>query len=353
MGDTSKDICTPWKNGHYRGHPGLGGMLLLAEGNNFVLYGPSGKPTYIPPTMKGTWTYGDFGEAHPDVAKETGKSQCNVEMIAMGGLWKTRAVLSDDGKRLTFYGMAHAVDFFEWMSEEEVAEFKDSGDPADAPPNHYKIQPENQGKLIWLSGGPGLGKSTSGHLLGKNAGYVYYEADAFFLHLNPYIAPEADEPTLAMMKQKFLKGVSQKRIDDVANGMGEFMEMLKGNEYDFDKTCLYYSAMCLDIANEKRRIGGDWVVANAVPTRVSRDHIRTKLGPNLIFVVMDMSKEDQQARVKERQGDDEEMINQMCKAYEIFEPPVADEPNTIHLLITKDMTRDDVVDKIIQELKSY
>ena len=68
-------------------------------------------------------------------------------MIAMGGLWKTHAVLSEDGNRLTFYGVTHAVDFFEWMSEEEVEAYVDSGDPADAPPNHYKLQPENQGKL--------------------------------------------------------------------------------------------------------------------------------------------------------------------------------------------------------------
>ena len=71
----SDDICTPWKNGHYRGHPGFLGMLLLVEGENFTLFGASGKPTnQDDPTLKGTWTYGAFGEAHADVEKETGKN---------------------------------------------------------------------------------------------------------------------------------------------------------------------------------------------------------------------------------------------------------------------------------------
>merc|ERR1719384_2114017 len=102
------------------------------------------------------------------------------------------------------------------MSDEEFDKFISSGDPADAYPHPYKVQPENQGKLIWLSGAPGLGKSTSAMLLGKNAGYVYYEADSFMNNMNPYVSTDVDEPTLAMMSQKFLKGVPQERIDIVA-----------------------------------------------------------------------------------------------------------------------------------------
>ena len=350
----SSDICTPWKNGHYLGHPGMMGMLLLVEGGNFTMFGASGKPTQDDPNMKGTLTYGAFGDAHPDVETETGKSLCNVEISAYGGLFKVHAVLSDDRKRLTFYGMAHAVDFFEWMSEEEVAEYLDLGDPVDAPPNHYKIQPENQGKLLWLSGAPGLGKSTSGHLMGKQAGWVYYEADCFINHLNPYIPPDALEPTLAMMSQNFLKGVPQQRIDDVAEAVGDFMAFIEGKEYNFENVCRFYSAMSVDIANEQKRIGGDFVVAQAVPTRAFRDHIRTILPPNLIFGVIHMSKEDQMARIKERHGDaDKTVTDMLTKMYDLYEPAAEDEPNAIHLLVTKDMNRDDVVAKILQMMKNY
>merc|ERR1712018_245499 len=108
-----------------------------------------------------------------------------------------------------------------------------------------------------------------------------------------------------------------------------------------------------DIAKEQKRIGGDWVVAQAVPTRKLRDHIRKQLGPNLIFIVLHMTKEDQIARLKERHGNEEKVVNTLAKSSDVFEPAVEDEPNSISLLITKEMTRDDVVDTIIRLVKDY
>ena len=57
-------------------------------------------------------------------------------------------------------------------------------------------------------GPPGAGKSTSGQILCRNHGYVYYEADCFGMFLNPFIDPNVNEPTLAMVKQKPLKVMS-------------------------------------------------------------------------------------------------------------------------------------------------
>ena len=56
-----------------------------------------------------------------------------------------------------------------------------------------------------MIGPPGSGKSTSGQLLGRNHGYVYYEADCFMMFSNPFVDPNIDEPTLQMPKQKPLK----------------------------------------------------------------------------------------------------------------------------------------------------
>ena len=61
------------------------------------------------------------------------------------------------------------------------------------------------GKIIWLSGPPGAGKSTSGLLLAKKYGYVYYEADGFMFGVNPYVPLDATEPSLATMSQPPLK----------------------------------------------------------------------------------------------------------------------------------------------------
>ena len=54
-------------------------------------------------------------------------------------------------------------------------------------------------------GPPGAGKSTSGQLLGRSHGYVYYEADCFGMFANPFVDPNLDEPTLQITKQKPLK----------------------------------------------------------------------------------------------------------------------------------------------------
>ena len=347
-------MTTPWKNGFYRTKT-YPSFLYLVDGENFTLVPASGTPSNIDnPIYKGTWKYGDFGEASTEVAKRSGKDRYDVEIIAFGGMWKPRAVLSDDGKILTHYGMAHSVDQFKWMSEEEVSEFKESGDPVDAPPNPYTIQPEIQGKLLWLSGAPGLGKSTSGLLLSKKCDYVYYEADAFMNHTNPYISSDVDEPSLAMMCQKHLKGVPQKRIDDVAEAMEDIAAMGKGVEYNLERLMKFYSLMCENISRERKRIGGDWVVAQAVPTRAIRDRIRSLLeGSNLLFVVLHMSQEDQVARIKARHGDDEDLIAMLTKTYEACDTADDDEPNAITVTISKEMTRDEVVEKIQHMVKLH
>ena len=146
MQNSSNPNCTPWKNGCYQAK-GFTAWLLFVDGEDCTMEGVGGKPTNDYPHSKGTWKYGDFGEAHPDVVKETGKEYYNVEMCFWGGLMKQHAVVSDDGTKLTFYGMAKEIDCYEWKSDEEINAFKETGDDVNAPSSDYKIQPENQGKL--------------------------------------------------------------------------------------------------------------------------------------------------------------------------------------------------------------
>jgi len=354
MADGGNQNLTPWKNGHYHTRA-MPSMLYLVDGENFIMYPASGKPSnvYDNPTSKGTWKYGDFGEASAEVKKESGKSRYNIQMTGWGGLFKPKLVLSDDGKQLTFFGMTNCVDVFELMSDNELNEFISTGDPADSYPHGYKVQPENQGKLVWLSGAPGLGKSTSGLLLGKKAGYVYYEADAFMTHMNPYVPLDVAEPTLAMMSQKFLKGVPQDRIDVAADAVSNMVDLCEGRKYDYEKADTFFTYMCKDITREQKRIGGDFAIVHAVPTREFRDLIRSQLGENLIFAVLHMSRDDQLARVKARHGEEFEALQSFDKMYDMFEPAADDEPNAIHVLVTKEMTRDDVVEKILRLLKDH
>ena len=181
---------------------------------------------------------------------------------------------------------------------------------------------------------------------------MFYEGDCFWSQVNPYIDVNADQPSLASLSQKFLKGLPQERIDIIASAENEFMAMFNGKEYDNQKILDAFSAMSKDIAKERKRLGGDWAMAMAVPKRAHRDHIKAELGPDLVFVVLDMTKDDQKARIKARHGDKESSANDMLlNAYDLYEPATADEKNAIDVLITPEMSPDDVVDNILEMIK--
>ena len=58
-----------------------------------------------------------------------------------------------------------------------------------------------------------------------------------------------------------------------------------------------------------------------------------------------MSKEDQAARIKARHGDEKSFVDLLSNIYDKYEPASEDEPNAIHVLVDKDMSRDDVADR--------
>ena len=149
--------------------------------------------------------YGDFGDADQEICELTGKISFDLELTftVHEKEFKKLGVITKNGTKITMKSMM-GIAKFEWISDEEAAAIEDDGDPIDTPPAPYKLQPENQGKLLWLTGPPGLGKSTSAQLLAKNHGYVYYEGDCFNSCKNPYIPVDAPDPTMAHLNQRKL-----------------------------------------------------------------------------------------------------------------------------------------------------
>ena len=130
------------------------------------------------------------------------------------------------------------------MSPEKKQEILDSRDHEDTiiPPG-FTPQPENQGKILFLSGPPGAGKSTTGQYLAKQKGWVYYEADCFANSVDPFIPLDVDEPSLAQMKQKAMKGRDVEMLETIKVCFPEFEKMTKQMPYDVENVKPFMKAL--------------------------------------------------------------------------------------------------------------
>jgi len=351
----SEEVKTPWKNGTYISDANSS-QLLRVNGTQVDMFPPTSLDFPDMESMGGgTWSFGDFGPAHEEVQKITGIKNNNVDSVLWHGMLKSKGVLTEDGTKVVSWGMWNCIETFTWQSDEDLEKLAEDRDPVEAPSCHYKIQPENQGKLVWLSGPPGAGKSTTGQMMGKESGYVYYEADCTMQGLNPFVPLDSENPTLAAFRQKPLKGITKEAIDDVRFVEKEMQKMTTGNfdDIDWSKAKPFLKNMAKDILVQKNRIGGDFAVAHAVMSREMRDHIRDVL-PDCIFITLAMTNETQKERIKERHGDSDEaemVLEVLTKIHSRYEGPGDGEKNTYNVDIGENMTRKDVLDKVLEVLK--
>jgi len=337
---TSETGETPWKDGHYKGE-GLSDAVQV-EGNTVKI------PEY--PDIVMTITFGDFGKADPEVVEASGHSKYNVEMRyeAFGQSPVDHGVMNPTGQKMTFKTM-FGLWTWEWITAEEAERLANDGDPILEPVCPYKIQPEKQGKLFWITGPPGLGKSTSAQLLAGKHGYVFYEGDCFFTLRNPYIPVDSKDASMDQMKQRKLVGDgADERRAIAAKGSKAHELRCAGEEFEEKDLEDSFQAMCEDIMRERKRIGGDWAVACVLDYKKLRQLVRGWMGPDLQIVVLDMKLEDQMDRMRKRHGGHESAVDFAKAVYDLSEPAGEEEANTIDLKVTPDMTPDDVVQKILE-----
>ena len=140
----------PWKNGIWHSD-GFSSFVNVVEGQKaavkshvFFEY-PD-----IDPFSPGSWHYGDFGPADSQITSATGKLNYNV---LMDYFWQQKGVVNEDGTQIHTIGFSNQMEIIKLLNEDELEKLKEDREPADCPSiPYFKPQPENLGKLIWISG---------------------------------------------------------------------------------------------------------------------------------------------------------------------------------------------------------
>ena len=105
------------------------------------------------------------------------------------------------------------------------------------------------------------------------------EGDCFFIARNPYIPPDTENPSIAQSNQRKLIGEGATIRKQLGNAADEAVQvkMVEKEWKDFSVLESVYGELCKDILRERRRMGGDWVVATLLMDRQIRDFVRYTL----------------------------------------------------------------------------
>ena len=218
--------------------------------------------------------YGNFGKASEDIVKACKIDNFNMVIVGTEDKRETHGVVTENGTKFLIEGES-AIFSGNWITEEEAVKAEEEGDPMDMPPGPYILQPYKMGKLLWITGYSGIGKSTTAQYLGRTRGFVYYETDCFFNIKNPYIPLDVENPTLMQGMQRPLKGEGlETRREICQKGVKSFMKFMAGEELDSEVIGDFYGMLGKDINNERERIGGDWAIAGVAINREIRNMIR-------------------------------------------------------------------------------
>ena len=97
-----------------------------------------------------------MGEADFEVTEASGETRYTVEIryTRMGKEKRIKCVLAEGGTKFYFKSIKTTpVCSLEWVTPEEASVRAARGDPIEAPPSHYRPEPERRGRLAGLGDG--------------------------------------------------------------------------------------------------------------------------------------------------------------------------------------------------------
>ena len=113
-----------------------------------------------------------------------------------------------------------------------------------------------------------------------------------------------------------------------------------------------YKLMADDIHRQRKRLGGTFAVAHGVTSRGNRDFIKTLMGPDLVFIVLNLTQECITERIMARHGECAEGAEGLERAYSAFQPADEDEERAYNVTIQKGMSKQEVLQKVLEIVDS-
>jgi len=349
-------MCAAWVDGLYclskAGQ--IIGSVTIKGGEGYSSYAEPGNDEEESEKRKSTLKSGVFSNPDRRGLDATGAEHYNIEFYSVDRDMKSYGVVSEDGKKITRMN----GDILEFLDEEAIKQMKANRDPAENPPNTYKPQPEYLGPIIWISGMSGMGKTTTARILQEKEGFVNYEGDCFLMGYNPYVGAAPKGPSY--FGTRSLSGISQERKDVSKGATKGYMEgVLKGKPVDPKIWEDFYNLLCEDIMKERAKLGGKWVVNQAVYSKAAREFIRQKLGDDLTMVVLVSGEENLQMErlsnralgagevSKEARKESEKTMRRFTGGGDEVED---DEPKTFAVKVTKTMTPEEVAKMVLNTI---
>ena len=111
--------------------------------------------------------------------------------------------------------------------------------------------------------------------------------------------------------------------------------------------------MAKSVNIQRKRIGGNFVVAKAIMSKEQREEIR-QIIPDCIFINLTISKETQEKRILARHGDSKagkSFGKLLIEYHPYFEVPEEGEEHTFNIDIIEDMTPAEVLKMVLEVLE--
>jgi len=268
-------------------------------------------------------------------------------VISLNGECAT-AKISEDKKTISGGPGMLADNPLRWITPEEAKIIRTrEKEPVSAPKVPYPLRPGQLGRLVFLSGPPGSGKSTIAGIIAKNEKWVFYEGDGFFLGFNPYVFPNESQVEARSEKPALIGPGMAARGGALVGFLINQYQMSQNETTHRGPTDYYYKLMAENIKSERERVGGDWIVAFALKKRLDRDIFREVLGPELLSIVLDISLELVIERLQGR-GEGEDAL---AAEHWQHQPAGKDEPRTIGFEIIKSRSKQENAAAVLELIK--